>query len=91
MSHLEGWQRHGEARELGQNQSCRNPLIQNLPEPECLREACRQRSARVPRWQRGRAGWQCQCCSANVPCHAPTPWGAAFTTLFFIRMSAPIC
>lgn len=58
MSHLEGWQRCGEACELGQSQSCRNPLTQSLPEPKCPWEAGRQRSAGVPRWQRCRAGWQ---------------------------------
>lgn len=61
MSHLEGWQRCGEARELGQSQSCHNPLTQSLPEPKCPREVCRQRSARVPQWQRCRAGWQQWC------------------------------
>lgn len=33
MSHLEGWQRHGEACELGQSQSCCNPLTQSLLRP----------------------------------------------------------
>lgn len=61
VSHLEGWQRRGEARELGQSQSCRNPLTQSLPEPKHRWEACRQRSARVPQWQQGHAGWQCRC------------------------------
>lgn len=49
MSHLEGWQRRGEAGELGESQSCHNPLTRSLPEPKRPREACRQRSAGVPR------------------------------------------
>lgn len=91
MNHSEGWQQRGKARELGQSQSCRNPLTQSLPEPQRPRESCRQRSAGGP-------------AAAAVPCQAgkggvsrathcvvpPAPWGAAFMALFFIRMSTPV-
>lgn len=85
VSHLKGWQRHGEARELGQSQSCLNPLTHSFPAPKHPWEGCWSRSG-------NRATSLAASVSAEqraLPC-PPRP-GVLRLSLYFSSMSAPIC
>lgn len=85
VSHLKGWQWHGEVRELGQSQSCLNPLTQSFLAPKHPWEGCWFCSG-------NRATSLAASVSAEqraMPC--PLRPGVLHLSLYFSSMSAPIC